>query len=73
MSRERSKEFKMNIPENLKRMREERNIKQSELANAVGISQSMLAQLERGTKNLTVNLALDIAKALNISINELIS
>lgn len=63
----------MDIPENLKRVRKENNLSQAELAKAVGISQSMLAQLERGTKNLTINLALDIAKALNISLNELIS
>lgn len=62
----------MSISENLKRIREEKNIKQVELAKAVGISQSFLAQLERGTKNLTVNLAKEIAKALEIDVIELI-
>lgn len=65
-------DFKMSISENLKRIREEKNIKQVELAKAVGISQSFLAQLERGTKNLTVNLAKEIAKALEIDVIELI-
>lgn len=63
----------MNISENLRRIREERNVKQIELANAVGISQAMLSQLERGTKNLTVNLAVEIIKALKCDISDLIS
>lgn len=61
----------MNISENLRRIREEKNVKQIELANAVGISQAMLSQLERGTKNLTVNLAVEIIKALNCDITDL--
>lgn len=63
----------MNISENLRRIREERNVKQIELAKAVGISQAMLSQLERGTKNLTVNLAVEIIKALKCDITDLIS
>lgn len=63
----------MNIGDNVKRLREARNMKQVELAQALGISQSMLAQIERGTKALTMNLALCVVSALGCSLDELAS
>lgn len=62
----------MDIGENLKRKRIEKNVTQAELAKKLGVSQPMLAQLERGTKNLTVNMAKEIANALKIDVIELI-
>lgn len=62
----------MDISENLKKKRTEKNVTQAELAKAIGISQPMMAQLERGTKNLTVNLAKEIAAVLKIDVIELI-
>lgn len=63
----------MNIGDNVKRLREARNMKQVELAQALGISQSMLAQIERGTKALTMNLALCVVSVLGCSLDELAS
>ena len=61
----------MNIGDNVRRAREARNMKQVELARALGITQSMLAQIERGTKALTMNLALCVVSVLGCSLDEL--
>lgn len=43
-----------------------------ELAKAVGVSQPMLTQVERGTKTLSIPLGVEIAKVLGCSIEDLI-
>ena len=62
----------MGIGDNLKRLREANGITQCELAEQVGITQSMLCQLERGTKTLSLPLAKEIAEILKCSIEDLI-
>lgn len=51
----------MSVGENLRRMRKERNMTQEELGKKVFVSFSMISQIERGTKSLTMELAKDIA------------
>ena len=46
---------------------------QEELANRVSVAQSMIAQIERGSKMPTLTLACDIASALGCQITDLIS
>lgn len=60
-----------NIAGNIKRLREARNMTQHELADAVGVKQPMIAQIERGTKSPSMPLGMEIAKALNCPIDEL--
>lgn len=60
----------MSIGTNIKRIRESRGIQQVDLAQKVGISQSMLCQIERGTKVPTLPLSADIAKALHCEIQD---
>lgn len=62
----------MNIGENLRKIRLERNVTQAELAEKIGVTQSMLCQIERGTKALSVMLAVDIAKYLKCDLDELL-
>ncbi|MEE0858293.1 MAG: helix-turn-helix transcriptional regulator [Acutalibacteraceae bacterium] len=62
----------MNIGENTKKIRTNLGLTQTELAERVGIGRSMLAQIERGTKTMTLPVAAEIAKALNCSIYELL-
>ena len=62
----------MNLPEKLKKIREQKKLSQSELAEKANVSQSMVAQIERGTKSPTVNLTIELAKALDVEVNELI-
>lgn len=61
----------MSIGTNLKRLRTEKGMSQAELAKAVNITQPMVAQIERGTKALTMELGKDITEVLEISIEEL--
>ena len=61
----------MNIGENLKHIRETRGMTQVALAEAVGVTPSMITQIERGTKALSVQLAVAIAQALEGTVAEL--
>lgn len=62
----------MNIGENLRKIRMEKNVTQAELAEKAAVSQSMLCQIERGTKALSAALAVDIAKHLKCDLDELL-
>ena len=62
----------MAIGEKLKQLRSEQGISQTELAKAVNVSQPMIAQIERGTKILTVALAKALASFFQCSVVELI-
>lgn len=54
----------MSVGENIRRLREERGYPQCDLANAAGISQAMLCQIERGTKNPSLQVAWELARVL---------
>ena len=62
----------MNVGLNIKAMREQKNMQQVDLAKALGISQSMLCQIERGTKACSMQLGAEIAEALGCGINDLL-
>lgn len=52
----------------LRRLREERNLKQVELANALGISSSYLNQLEQNQRPLTVPVLLKINSVFDVDV-----
>ncbi len=58
----------MNMGENLRHLRKAKGYTQAELAEKVGLTQSMLARLERGTRALSLPLAMDIAEILECSV-----
>lgn len=60
----------MNIGESIRRRREEKGITQAQLAQSVYITQSMLCQIERGTKSLSVPLGMEIASVLGCRIED---
>ena len=60
----------MNIGENIRRRREDKGITQAQLAQSVFITQSMMCQIERGTKSLSVPLGMEIASALGCRIED---
>lgn len=62
----------MSIGENIKQMRESKNMTQNELALAVGVGRSMVAQIERGTKSVTLQLGAEIARVLGCDVNDFI-
>lgn len=60
----------MAIGDKLMKMRKKSGLSRKELADKVGVTQSMIGQIERGTKALTVPLAKEIAKVLGCTVND---
>ena len=56
----------------VKKLRKERNLKQIELANGLGVSQSTITDIERGRRNVTMNMLKNIASFFDISVDELL-
>lgn len=63
----------MSVGANIRRIREEKNISQAWLADKAGISQPMLCQIERGTKNPSLQVGAEIAAALNCTMEVLLA
>lgn len=59
----------MSVGKNIRRIREEKGITQASLAEQAGITQSMLCQIERGTKNPSLQVSKEIADALGCEID----
>lgn len=66
-----NREIQKKIGNNLKRIREEQNLSQEELAKAAGISHSYYAKIERGTKNLSA-VQESLCKALKIKSSDIL-
>ncbi|MBR2386539.1 helix-turn-helix transcriptional regulator [bacterium] len=56
---------------NIKAERNRKNLSQFELAEKINVSESTISLIERGLQTPSVFLVLDIAKTLEIDINEL--
>ena len=61
----------MSIGLNIKKLREERGMTQEELAAAIDVSRSMIAQIERDSRCPTLILGSRIADALGTGLGEL--
>ena len=61
----------MRVGENVRRLRLEAGLSQSELARLVEVSAPMICQIERGTKSPSFQLGMLLAAALNCSPEEL--
>ena len=61
----------MNVGENIRRIREEKKMRQAELADLTGVTQAMICQVERDIKKPSLPLAKQIALALDCSLDEL--
>lgn len=59
--------------ENLKRFRKAKGLKQKELADLVGVSESSISQYENGKKNPSFEIALKLAEALDCESADLVS
>ncbi len=55
----------------LKIYRENANMKQSELAELVGVRRETIVHLENGKYNPSLKLAMDIAKIFEVTVEEL--
>ena len=61
----------MAIATNLKQVRMERNLHQEDLAIAIGSCGRTIGRIERGERNASLELALRLAKYLDISVEDL--
>lgn len=65
-------EMKRNISENIYRLRVEKNLSCGDVAWRVGVSRQYIAQIERGERNVTLEILSKIAKVLCVDVNFLI-
>lgn len=63
----------MALSTKIKEYREMHNLKQSELAELVGVRRETIVNLERGRYNPSLKLAMDIAKIFHVTVEELFS
>ena len=63
----------MSFCENLKKLREQKGLSQTELAKMVGISQGAIGQYELNIKQPSVTVAGMIAKVLGTTVDDMLS
>lgn len=63
----------MSLGENIKTRRKEKGLSQEELAERVLVSTPMICQIERGTRNPSLQLGKAIADVLGCTVDELLS
>ncbi len=56
---------------NLEKLRQEKGIKQEDLANAMGVSRQTIGSLENGRYNPSIVLAFKLANFFNLSIEDI--
>lgn len=62
----------MSFSNNLKRLREEKELTQAELAKRIQVAQPTIAMYERGTKLPSILVGVELAKVLNTTCEELV-
>jgi len=65
------KEDSKKLGENLKKIRIQKNITQIEIARILGVDRSFVSNIENGKNNPTLSTITSLAKALDVSTNEL--
>lgn len=63
----------MSLADNIKRLREEKEYSQAELAKLVGVSQPLINDYEKGRKVPTVITGVDLAKKLDTTVEQLVN
>ena len=63
----------MNVGASIRSIREKKGMSQVELAEKVNVTQSMLCQIERGTKSPSLPLSTEIAVALGCTLNDIVN
>lgn len=60
----------MNVGSNIKALREKKGLTQEAVCQKVGITQAMLCQIERGTKNPSLQVSVLIAEVLGCDVED---
>lgn len=63
----------LNISSQIKKIRTSKGFTQKELASAIGVTEQAISQYERGTRTPTLELLKNIAKTLEVRVDELIN
>lgn len=61
----------MDFGNTIKILRENRKLSQKQLADTVGVTQAMICQIEKNLRVPSLIVGYEIAKALNVSVDEL--
>lgn len=61
------------VGDKIKKLREEKKLTQSELANAIGVAQSTIAMIESGKNKGSNDTLIKLAKFFNVSIDYLLN
>lgn len=64
--------FSMEIAKNIKKLRAERRLMQKEVANAIGVHPSNYSKMEKGERELGIEVIDKLAKFFGLTINELV-
>ena len=62
----------MNVGDNIKRLREDRRIKQQEIADLIGMHRSNYSKIESGQREISVAALDKIARFFGVTVDELI-
>ncbi len=62
----------MNVGKNIKRLREDRGIKQHEIADLIGMHRSNYSKIENGQRDISIAALDKIAAFFNITIDQLV-
>ena len=62
----------MSLAENIKKLRERKDLSQGELARLVDVSQPTIAQYEKGMKLPSIVVGVELAKRLGTTCEELV-
>lgn len=62
----------MNVGQNIKRLREDRGIKQNEIADLIGMHRSNYSKIESGQREISIAAIDKIANYFNMTIDELV-
>ena len=60
------------LGENMKRIRFENGMSQSDICRKLGVDRSYISNVENGNKNPTLSTITKLAKALGVSVDELL-
>lgn len=60
------------LGQNIKRIRTERQMTQGDICRAINMDRSYMSAIESGKKNITIAVAEKLARALNVSVDELL-
>ena len=64
--------YQNKFKDNLKELRQEKNLGQVELAKAIGVSKGVISLWENGLREPTMYSLIALAKFFNVSIDELV-